>query len=269
MSTPVELYRFTIDASVWTWTSGDQSIDYNGETYTPEPIGRSAMEQGQEINRANIKVTVPRTNAIAVLYLTTIPDWPASLTIYRQIGATILAYWKGRIAGASATGSEVTLECESAFSSLRRTGLRARYQTKCRHALYHRGCGLNIDDWKTSGTIDTHDGTELIIPEAAALANGYFTNGIVRDPNGLMRWISRHNGSTLMLTRPFQNMDADIAAAGYGLSYGKFYGGYGVTLHPGCDRTKETCKDRFNNIENHGGFPWIPGRNPFDGSSLV
>ncbi len=269
MTTPVELYRFAIDASVWTWTSGDAAVTYAGETYTPEPIGRNAMEQTQEINRANLKVTVPRSNDLAMLYLTTIPDWPASLTIFRQVGASTLVYWKGRIAGVSVDGNEAEINCESVFTSMKRMGLRRKYEIKCPHALYHRGCNLDIDDWSTTGMIDTNNGTELIISEADALPDGYFNNGVVRDPNGVTRWIMSHVGGSITITRPFLDMDAAIAAGGYGLSYGLYYGNYAVTLHPGCNRTKEVCKDFFNNILNHGGCPWLPGQNPFGSSGIV
>jgi len=56
---------------------------------------------------------------------------------------------------------------------------------------------------------------------------------------------------------------------GYGMSYGMIYGSLTVTLYPGCPRDRQTCNDRFNNLENYGGFDWIPSRNPFNGSSIV
>ena len=31
------------------------------------------------------------------------------------------------------------------------------------------------------------------------------------------------------------------------------------TICPGCDKTAETCQDRFGNIAQFGGFPFIPG----------
>ena len=47
-------------------------------------------------------------------------------------------------------------------------------------------------------------------------------------------------------------------------TYVAWKGGVGaVTLHPGCDRTLATCKGRFANQINYGGFPWIPGQNPY------
>lgn len=31
------------------------------------------------------------------------------------------------------------------------------------------------------------------------------------------------------------------------------------TVYPGCDRRRQTCIDKFNNLVNFGGFPYVPG----------
>jgi uncharacterized phage protein (TIGR02218 family) len=269
MSTPVELYRFTIDASVWTWTSGDAAIDYNGETYTPEPIGRNPIEQGQEINRANLTLRVPITNEIGALFLGVAQNAPGSLTVYRMTDAGTATYWKGRVNGAKARGAEVELNCESAFTSLRRTGLRARYTVACRHALYNRGCGLTLGDWGLTTLLDAIDNRVLTISDAALQADGWYTTGLVQLQSGAFRWISDHTGDQVTLARPFDGIVEELAASGYGDSYGNYYGGFGVTIYPGCDRTRATCNDKFDNILNYGGCPWIPSTHPFNGSSIV
>jgi len=35
-----------------------------------------------------------------------------------------------------------------------------------------------------------------------------------------------------------------------------------VTLYAGCDRKHSTCRDKFDNMANFGGFPLHPERNP-------
>jgi hypothetical protein len=36
-----------------------------------------------------------------------------------------------------------------------------------------------------------------------------------------------------------------------------------VQLTVGCDHSTATCAARFNNLNNYGGFPAIPNKNPF------
>ena len=46
-------------------------------------------------------------------------------------------------------------------------------------------------------------------------------------------------------------------------------GSAAVEIAPGCDLRRATCAGRFNNLLNFGGFPDIPGRNPFGGGSII
>ena len=36
-----------------------------------------------------------------------------------------------------------------------------------------------------------------------------------------------------------------------------------VLLTVGCDHSTQTCASRFGNLDNYGGFPAIPSKNPF------
>lgn len=45
--------------------------------------------------------------------------------------------------------------------------------------------------------------------------------------------------------------------------------GQAVRLYAGCDHSTTVCKNRFDNLANYGGFPWIPGKNPFTGDAIV
>jgi hypothetical protein len=40
-------------------------------------------------------------------------------------------------------------------------------------------------------------------------------------------------------------------------------------MYAGCDHLLATCRDRFSNVANFGGFPWIPQKNPFSGDAIV
>jgi len=35
-----------------------------------------------------------------------------------------------------------------------------------------------------------------------------------------------------------------------------------VIVYAGCDKTPQTCKNKFNNLQNFRGFPYIPVKNP-------
>lgn len=253
-----ELYRIMQDADVWTWTSGDAEVVYNAETYTPEPIGRTEIEQGGDLARAALSVRVPRTNPLGLFSIQSPSDTRTSLTIFQpDDGDTWAAGWKGRLIGAQLTGAEIVLEFESVLTSARRMGLPARVTRSCNHAVYSRGCGLNRDDWHVAGTVTAINGYVLTVAAAAGEADGWYLGGMI-EYDGALRWIVGHAGNQLTLLRPFRALAEDLADNGP----------VAVKIYPGCDRTKETCHTKFDNLPNRLGFDWLPERSPFNGSVL-
>ncbi len=258
------------ESKVWTYTSGDTAITFMGETYEPIPLGRSEVEIKQELSRANLEIRLDLDNVMGKRWLHDLVETPIGLTIF-EMGedGEVGVVWKGRLLGVKPTMSEIVLNFESVFTSLRRPGLRARYQRSCRHMLYSRGCGISKDAWAVNGVPTNVNGNVVTVPEAANYPAGYFTTGMLEGPDGTLRFIVAHSESQLTLIRPFVSLAKALTLDGYGLSYGQYYGGVGVRLFPGCDRTRNTCLNRFNNLNNYGGFDWIPLRNPFDGSSII
>lgn len=269
MSKPKELYRFVEGSSIWTVTSADSSEVYNGETYVPVTIGRSEAESKNELSRANIQITVDLDNEMGRRWLRNVLDEVVSLTVFSKDGAEVSVVWKGRLSSVRPEETAITLIFESIFTSLRRPGLRAKYQRSCPHALYGRGCFLNKNDWAITGAVTNVSGNDVVIPVADTYPDGHFTAGMIEAPDGTLRFIVAHTGNSFRLIRPLDPLSEDFSRSGYGLGYGEFYGALTVRFFPGCDRTKETCLNKFNNIDNMGGFPFIPIKNPFSGSSIV
>lgn len=272
-----ELYRFVEGSKIWTFTSADSDEIYNAgegdETYISATIGRNEAESKNELSRANLEVSFDIDNQMARRWLRQIVDSVVTLTIFSKNLETTSAVvvWKGRLTSVKPDVTSITLVFESIFTSLRRAGLRKRYQRSCPHVLYGRGCLLNKEDFKTDGklTAISADGITLTVPEVASFPNGWFTAGMVEAPDGTLRFVTNHSGATLTLIRAVDSLSEAFANAGYGLNYGAFYGGVAVKIYPGCDRSKETCSGKFENLNNYGGFPFIPLKNPFSGSSIV
>lgn len=268
--TPKELYRFVEGPQVWTVTSADEDETYNDEVYTSTTVGRNEIENKNQLSRANIEVSFSLDNQMARRWMRQTMETVVSLTIFaKDSNGVITVSWKGRLASVKPEKTAITLIFESVFTSLRRPGLRARYQRACRYVLYGRGCKLNKDDFAVIGQVTAVTGQTVVVPEAASFANGYFTGGMIEGPDGALRFITNHNGSTLTLIRMLESINEGFVNAGYGRGYGMSYGGLSCRIFPGCPRERNICNSRFDNLDNYGGFPFIPLRNPFDGSSIV
>ena len=266
---PLFLYRFTEAAASWRfadratdWTTPAEAIEGEpGLVWTASAVTHGNVVQSSDPRRVDLAVTFPISDAFARRYLGPRSGTVTTLTIYRghaPVPAELVAWWKGRVVSARTEGERILLRCESLFTGMRREGVRARYQRLCRHALYAGGCRLDIEAWFTAGTASARAGLQVTVVEAAARADGWYRGGVLRHA-GLMGFIVRHAGHTLTLSGRMPELEAAIDAAGPAA----------VEIAPGCDLRPTTCQARFGNLPNFGGFPDIPGRNPFGGSSIV
>lgn len=256
---PVELYEFVQGLQRWTYASGAEPIVRLGQTFTPSNIQRDRVKQSTDIFKNGIKLTFPRDDEFAKQFLGFSPELPTTVTIYRghytDPDAQFVIYWKGRILSAKATESKIDLDCEPVYTSIRRPGLRAKFEYGCRHVLYGRRCSVNREAYKHENSVLSLSGGLNV--EVAGVAgiypDGWFTGGIIFAADGASRFIVAHVGGVVTMSRPL----ASLA------------GGQVVRLYPGCDHLRTTCDTKFNNLDNFGGFPWVPTRNPFDGSSIA
>ena len=272
---PYYLYQFVEGDQVWRFTSRTTdwtSAASEGETITWEAaaIAHGDVVQTSEIERGRLELTWPLSHPFARRFLAPLGNTPVTLTIFRgheQVLGETVAHWKGRVVGAEVEGVRILLNCESVFSTLRRAGVRAKYQRLCRHALYGRGCGLDIGfHWQT-GTVTSVSGNALTLPEAAVQPDGWLRGGVLRF-GAQLGFVISHLGTTLILSRPMPEVLAALAAPEIDPETGDPIPVV-VDIAPGCDLRGATCAAKFGNLANFGGFPEIPGRNPFGGSSIV
>ena len=258
IGSPVELYEFTQGAERWFYISGNTSIIRLAQVYEPSSIKRDRIKQTNDVLKDSLKLKFPRSNEFANQFIGAVPDVVTSATVLRgHWGDPDEEYevsWKGRVIGSRADENAISLECESVFTSIKRPGLRARFEINCRHVLYGAQCGVNQNVYRHDGTVlSINNSVDIEVTNASLFANGYFTGGKLVNDLGVARFIIAHSGNVVTLARPLASL---------GLSDD-------VAIYPGCDHAKTTCFNKFGNLPRFGGFPYIPERNPFDGNSIV
>jgi len=246
---------FAVGDTEYRYTNDEFIVGDSGGSWIPEAVEFSEFSQTNEMAKDPLRITLPRTNAFALLFLGQVPEQVVSVTVFRahtnDVTEEFRFYWKGRVAGSSVEGDAVSLDCENIFTSLRRPGLREKYQIQCRHALYGRGCGLDKTDFAVVTTATAASGrTVTIVPDSNAFN---FTGGMLETADGISRDISLVSGSTVTLFTALPQLEQAIDDDGPQV----------VTLYPGCDHSLDTCKNTFNNLLNYGGCPGIPSKNPF------
>ena len=255
---PVELYRFEYGSSIQRFTSSDRDVMLGGVTYEDVPIRRGRIERNQDIGRTPVTINIARNN-FTDLFISSPPTDTISVTISRyhetDTDQQVVVLWIGRIVDIKYNNLEVEFRCEPVDSSLKRPALRRFYQTNCPHILYELDCKAPILNFRTQGTVTNYDNAVVTAAEIGPLGDGYFTGGVITftelGTTG-RRFILSHTGSSVTLNLP-------TTALPVGASFDIF---------PGCDHTLSTCLNKFNNILNYGGYPYIPDKNPFGASPV-
>jgi len=209
----------------------------------------------QEIERTQMKISVPRDAPVVQDFIQFPPTEVMTMTLYRQhlddVDNEFAVIWQGRVLSAEWQGSKATMSCEPVFTSLKRPGLRRKMQGQCPHVLYGTQCRLNNQAFKTTGTISGINNNVITATEWAGFADGSFVGGYVEFGTE-RRAIIGHVGANLTLNASL----TDIVVTD------------SVDAFLGCAHDLNDCINKFNNVVNYGGFPFVPGRNPFGGTIL-
>jgi len=144
----------------------------------------------------------------------------------------------------------LVLSCSSIVNSLNIRIPRNLYQEPCNWALFSAGCSLVQANYKvsSSATADSVncytviDATFSPPEDAKKYYQGeiHITSG---DNIGIRRSLLQADAGLFTVSVPFPN---------------KMKSGDTFDYYPGCDKTPETCRDRFSNLENFYGFCYMP-----------
>lgn len=257
---PFFLYLFADGLTAHRLNSDPEELVVDGETWGPSPISHTHMEMSGNLEKQILSLTFPLSNILAQSFL--VPSGrTTTVTVFRghhnDLDEELRVVWKGRVVGATSQKQSIEVQVENIFTSMRRSGCRARYQINCRHTLYLPGCNLNLNDFKIAAIIADISGVVLTVSAAASYPDQHFRAGMVIW-NGLFGFIINHIGNQLTLMAEIPTL----------FNAFEILGPIDIFIAPGCDLSLATCDVKFANSLNHGGFPWLPPTNPFS-SSIV
>jgi len=250
---PVELYEFIIGTETYRYTSAEDTVLFNGNSWVSRQITRSNPTQTTDERRQLITVTLPTDDVVCARYIGIVPGKLMSLEIIRfhRGDAEAFILWQGRVKGAKyiRQGALCELQGLSTESSYSRTIPRHKYQGLCNHVLYDGGCKIVKTSYQYVGTINVISGNTITVNGLeTAKGDGWATGGYIELGSGEdYRMVLDQSGDVLKLMLPFNGST-----------------GQSVTVYAGCDHTLDTCDSKFSNAVNYGGFPFVPSLNPFN-----
>lgn len=243
-----EFYEINSAGNIYYYTSYIEGLVFRGVAHEAASIKRSGFTVDTQFGKVEINLTAPVSDVFAE-YIANLPIEPVTLTIRRAIKSDLTDYillFTGRVKSVTIKDLVATAKCEAQSSLLSAKLPRIIYQAFCNHDVFDGGCLLSSVLWRVVTNVTGISGYTITSTDFGAFADGYFTGGRVQHSTDF-RLITNHVGNDLTLHLPF---DARLAVGGE------------VTALPGCDGDPETCKDKFNNLDNFLGMPYVPSHNP-------
>ena len=147
------------------------------------------------------------------------------------------------IAEITVSGASLVAQLRSQMSAL--ADERGRLlEHDCGWQLGDEDCAVDLGALAVAATLTAVGDDWVEAAEAAAEDDGHFDLGAVTLAGGEAAQVLNHTGTRLTFFAP----PAVAPAAGDA-----------VTLRPGCDHSWGTCKAKFDNAANYGGFPFMLG----------
>jgi hypothetical protein len=240
-----ELYLFTTMQGVkYAFTPTVFSKTLNGDTYTPTACSRSAIQLHENLIKSEVNFTFPVTNAFAKSCIDVFIEGIILVQIYKDSKP----FWTGRVIKAQLSGKTITITCDSGYTTVFRKSGGATLSTFCWKTLYSAQCGVNAGANTFSYTTYTLNGQFILVDNAAT--EGFFAGGLALIGDQI-RGIIASNETSIQLTDGF-----NLPVSG------------NLQLQKGCSLTRTSCIG-FGNLDNFGGFPYVPVLNPFLETGLL
>jgi uncharacterized phage protein (TIGR02218 family) len=248
----VELFNISAPGmSHFLYTDSNVGLTFHDNYYIPYPINRGKISYSTDLKVDETNITLAK-------------NWGTDMAIYKNVlaGATVqitrvslgdinndyVLLFDGDVSDTRVDEATIDLRCTT-LDFLNFELPKRELQVACNWQLYGPYCGVDPDDFSvtTTGGLDTTTPDKLshssFLTGATQHFRGGFVVGLSGNNNELIRHITNHQGSQLSVLPPFPfDFETDV----------------NVRVVQGCDHSTTDCEDIFDNLDNYGGFPFIP-----------
>jgi uncharacterized phage protein (TIGR02218 family) len=244
---PVELFDFIVEGEHYRYVSHDEDVTLEGYLWSAAIISRSSFSKGSELARTSIDVSTTLDLPVVTKFVGGMPESQVQLWVYRvhltDPDLQKIQIWTGQITTLKRSDRNMTLKGEIPDTDLKSVGLRRRIQRTCPHPLYGIGCFVNKQNYLAYMTVtEVLAGGKQLGTNIAdcSLYIGGLLSALVAG-HWKYRFVSNGHTNYVFLAHPAPWIAVGTVLAAY----------------PGCNTTTTHCSNRFNNLVNFGGFPYL------------
>lgn len=258
-----DLYTITLTTQqVLRYTSADFDVAWDGQMYMRGPLFERTSTRtivGLEVDTCTLTISADDSHKLEGLPFLHAIAGGALDGAHIRIDRAFFSDWRApavgvdnRFAGRISTIPKVTrdkaeVELRSHLELLDTRVPIVIYEASCSRVEYSPGCGVNREAMTVAGVATETSGTVHYMQSGMTQPDGYFDMGAVTFTSGrnagLSRTVKSYGGNglfrfSLALPHPPEAGDA-------------------FTAYPGCPKTAEACRQKFNN-DKFRGFPFVP-----------
>lgn len=249
-----------IDGTTLGFTNHDRDITFGGVTYEAATgFTATAMQSADDLSVDNM-------DASGMLVSDKLSEQDLQNGLYDNAEIEIwLVNWDdisqrglerfGTIGEVSRSGTKFKTEIRG-YSHILNQPFGRLYQRTCPYVVGDSECKIDLDDtdWKDNGTVDT------VQNRAQFTVNGIDSRDDKFFQKGVLTWTSGNNSGRSIDIRLHRKTTGPIVSIQLLYPMGQdIEPGDAFDITAGCDNEHSTCKNKFNNIVNFGGFPFMPG----------
>lgn len=244
------------DGQIFAFTSNSRDITVSGQLYKANTgFTASQLQWNAQMSVDNLEASgVLSDDAITEADLRT-GLWDYALIEIFQVNWAaptdgILKHLKGRLGDVRSGRLTFDAELRGLLQDLQQSVGRT-YGADCDADLGDSRCTVNLAGFTVTGTITGVTSRRAFADSTRTEANDWFTAGKITFTSGANTGFSREVKSYLLAGGA---LELQIAMP-YDVLIGDAY-----SMHAGCQKRYDVdCRDKFNNVVNHRGFPFVPG----------
>lgn len=256
-----DLFTITqLSTNVLHLTTADRVVTSQGITYNPYGVQISGLRYritaGMDADEQTVVIAAQRTHLLDGLpFLDAVRNGSLDGAKIRRARAymevwgdvvgevTLFTGYVSSIRAITRLQAEISVKSNMALLDLQMP--RRQWQSACVHTLYDANCGLTKSSFTHDGVVDAVS-TPSVVYWASATSGNFWQGTILFTSGanaGQRRTIKNSTGLSFVLSYPLPHAPqvGDTFAASWG-----------------CDKTLQTCQNRFGNTSRNTSMPFIP-----------
>lgn len=241
------------DGEVLGFTSFDCDLAVDSMTYKADAAFQaSALESRNALSTDNLSIAgliadeaISETDILSGRYDHARVD--VYLCNWADVTQGVMQLRRGFIGEVTVKGGQYQAELRGLHDLLQRP-VGDRFTPSCRHDLGDAECTVDLGPLTVTGTVTS-------AASSAVFTDGARTEDDSEFDGGLLTWTSGANAGFATEIKRYEDKAFSLwLAAPFAVAAGDEY-----AATPGCDKRLATCKTRYDNVINFGGFPYLPG----------